>query len=335
VVKRRQPLEAPLRGAPVIILDPHAPAAARVVRIVEARLATEDAPDLEFLVGAHALQADGRRFVHGEAEAVAEAVHIAAGRGVVLANGGVAVGLEQVAHGFVEGIRVFLCVEARLGQGMGLLDQFVSAPDVRRCIAQAPGARDVAVIAAGAAREDVEDDGPADRDRDAGRPAAVGHAGIAANREDAVAHLQAQRASPRADEALDVGHGERLAVRRAQHFAGQPMPAQVVARLADQRLGQLAGPADAVHLVGVLGGAGDADHVVLRLGHHLADLGAAERAEQAIRDVHVVGAVERHAALNPQVAEDAAHQRDVRGQAVAAVLLDEGRQVVGRLVDEL
>jgi len=113
------------------------------------------------------------------------------------------------------------------------------------------------------------------------------------------------------------------------------MPAQVVARLADQRLGQLAGPADAVHLVGVLGGAGEADHVVLRLGHHLADLGAAERAEQAERDVHVVGAVERHAALNPQVAEDAAHQRDVRGQAVAAVLPDEGRQVVGRLVDEL
>jgi hypothetical protein len=29
------------------------------------------------------------------------------------------------------------------------------------------------------------------------------------------------------------------------------------------------------------------------------------------------------------------HQRDVGGQAVAAVLLDERRQVVGRLVDEL
>ena len=74
------------------------------------------------------------------------------------------------------------------------------------------------------------------------------------------------------------------------------MTPQVVARLAN---GQLAGSANAGHFLGVLRGAGDADHVVLRLGHHLADLGAAERAEQAERDVHVVGTVEGHTALNP------------------------------------
>jgi len=64
------------------------------------------------------------------------------------------------------------------------------------------------VIAAQVAREDVEDDRLADRNGGVWRPAAVGDASVAANGEDAIAH---ERERSHADEALDVGHSERLA----------------------------------------------------------------------------------------------------------------------------
>ena len=54
VVKIRQSLEMPVGIAIVVVLDPHAPAATRIIGVI---LATEDAPDLEFLVWAFRLMA--------------------------------------------------------------------------------------------------------------------------------------------------------------------------------------------------------------------------------------------------------------------------------------
>jgi len=61
-------------------------------------------------------------------------MHVAAGRGVVLANGGLAICLEQIAHGLVEGVGMLLRVEARFDQRVGLLD-------VGRRVTQGPGSR--------------------------------------------------------------------------------------------------------------------------------------------------------------------------------------------------
>ena len=63
------------------------------------------------------------------------------------------------------------------------------------------------VIAAQAAREDVEDDRLADRDGIFWHLAAVGVAGITPNGEDAITH---ERERSHADEALYVGRSERL-----------------------------------------------------------------------------------------------------------------------------
>ena len=133
VVKIRQSPEMPVGIATVVVRDPHAPAAAQIIGVI---LATKDTPELEFLAWAFSLMAGAS--CTGMPK---PAMHVAAGRGVVLANGGLAICLEQIAHGLVEGVGMLLRVEARFGQGVGRFDQRVGLLDVGRRVTQGPGAR--------------------------------------------------------------------------------------------------------------------------------------------------------------------------------------------------
>ena len=87
--------------------------------------------------------------------------------------------------------------------------------------------------------------------------------------------------------------------------------------------------------MGVLGLAGGADDVVLEFADDLAHFFAGQGVEKGPTAVLLIRPVEAHPAAHAQLGELGLDRVDLGGQPVAAVLAEQGRHVVARVVDQV